>query len=219
MTLRNQLLFAVPAALGGLVAIGVVGFLGWPQWKQVEVGRSRVAELRGLEAQLPLLSRQLQREQVGVREAQRQQTLVLQLIAGSGSLATFMAQVDRLAALSGVQLALFEPQAGLAPASNPQPGAAPNNKTKESNQAAPPRDALLAPGLTKQEILLSAVGSYPALLDWMRQLEKLNSLVVQSNLQLSAQPLQNTPVSSSAQRLSLPVELKMNVATYARGAQ
>jgi type IV pilus assembly protein PilO len=40
------------------------------------------------------------------------------------------------------------------------------------------------PGLTRQSILVSARGPFPALLDFLRRLEKLNVLVVQSDLRL-----------------------------------
>ena len=63
MISRPQLMFGIPAVLGGIVAAGFAVFVAWPQWQQVQVGRSRVAELREIEAQLPLMAGQLQREQ------------------------------------------------------------------------------------------------------------------------------------------------------------
>lgn len=72
MISRAQLLFGAPTVLGGVVAAALLGFVGWPQWQQVQVGRSRMDELREIEAQLPLMATQLQREQLGVQTAQGQ---------------------------------------------------------------------------------------------------------------------------------------------------
>lgn len=216
MIARTQLLFAVPTALGGVVAAVIGGALLWPQWQQVQVGRSRVAELREIEAQLPLMAQQLTREQQGVVQAREQQGVVLQLIAGSGSLATFMAQVDRLAALAGVKLSLYEPLAAAAPAPDPKAAGQPKPGAKDEPPP-PPSDPLLrAPGVAKQEVLLSATGRYPALLAFMRQLEKLRVLVVQSNLQLAADVQQQTGQPAQKAQVLPPVQLKMSVATYYR---
>lgn len=202
---RQQLLFGLPTAVGGVLAAMVLAVVAWPQWQQVEVARSRAVELRHLETRLPLLAAQLQRERLGSEKAQGQQALVLQLIAGSGTLATFMAQVDRLAARSGVRLSLYEPLAGAAPPPDPKAAgqlAKPAGKTARSPQG----DPLLAPGVAKQEVLLSAAGRYPALVTFLRQLEGLSVLVVQSNLQLISE--------EQAPRLLL----KMRVATYSRAS-
>ena len=200
MNARARLLLAGPIALGVGASAVLGGLVLWPQWQQLQLAQGRLAELREMELRLPLIKRQLEREQSGTQTALEQQALVLDLIAGSGSLVTFMAQVDRLAALSGVRLALYEPAAAVGePASPDRLGA--NGK---SNPAVPPPDPLLAPGVSKQEVLLSAAGNSPALLSFMRQLEKLSVLVVQSNLQLISE--------EPAPRLLL----KMRVATYSR---
>lgn len=219
MITRPQVLFGIPVALGGLVALTLGGLVLWPQWQQVQVGRSRVAELRQIEAQLPLMAQQLGREQQGVEKAQGQQALVLQLIAGSGNLATFMAQVDRLAALSGVKLSLYEPLASAAPAPDAKAAPQPPKPAGKDEPPPPPADPLLAPGVAKQEVLVSAAGRYPALLAFIRQLEKLSVLVVQSNLQLSAEEQKAQAVAAKGPQAVPPVQLKMSVATYYRAPQ
>jgi len=214
MISRPQVLFGIPVTLGGLVVFTLGGLVLWPQWQQVQVGRSRVAELREIEAQLPLMARQLGREQQGVEKAQGQQALVLQLIAGSGTLATFMAQVDRLASLSGVKLSLYEPLASAAPAPDAKAAAQQPKPAGKDEPPPPPADPLLASGVAKQEVLVSAAGRYPALLTFLRQLEKLSVLVVQSNLQLSAEERKAQAVAAKGPQAEPSVQLKMSVATY-----
>lgn len=208
---QQQLLFGVPMAVGGVLAAAVLGLVAWPQWQQVQVGRSRMAELREIESRLPLMATQLQREQLASEKAQGQQALVLQLIAGSGTLATFLAQVDKLAALTGVKLSLYEPLAGAAPPPPPDPKPAGKDAPPP-----PPADPLLVPGLAKQEVLLSAAGRYPALVAFMRQLEALSVLVVQSNLRLSVEEQKAQAASVKGPQPPPAVLLKMGVATYYR---
>jgi len=215
---RAQLLLAAPAALGAAVAATIALLLILPQWRQVQVARNRVAELQGLEAQLPLLTRQLEREAQGVETAQRQQAVVLQLIAGSGTIATFMAQVDRLASASGVKLSLFEPLSAAAVAAKADQAKPAQAKPGEKPEPPPAgADPLLSPGVSKQEQLVSASGPYPALLTFMRQLEKLNVLVVQRNLQLSVEDQKTQPAPGQPVPVQ-PVQLKVSVATYFRSA-
>ena len=78
---RAQLLFALPTVLGAAVAVSIAGVVLWPQWRQIEVARNRLEELRALEAQLPLLTRQLERESQGVVQARAQQATVLQPVS------------------------------------------------------------------------------------------------------------------------------------------
>jgi type IV pilus assembly protein PilO len=219
MITRPQVLLGIPLTLGGLVALTLGGLVLWPQWQQVQVGRSRVAELQEIESQLPLMAQQLGREQQGVEKAQGQQALVLQLIAGSGNLSTFMAQVDRLAALSGVKLSLYEPLVSAAPAPDAKAAAQQPKPAGKDEPPPPPADPLLAPGVAKQEVLVSAAGRYPALLAFIRQLEKLSALVVQSNLQLSAEEQKSQAVAPKGPQVVPPVQLKMSVATYYRAPQ
>jgi type IV pilus assembly protein PilO len=212
----TRLLFSMPIILGGGISTALAGLVVWPQWQQFQLGQTRLAELQATEARLPLMKRQLEREQSGTQTAQKQQAQVLDLIAGSGSLATFMAQVDRLAALSGVRLALYEPAAATVGEPSPSRGAGANAKSTP----APPADPLLAPGVSKQEVLLSAAGSYPALLSFMRQLEKLSVLVVQSNLQLSNEERPSDAATATSGPQPAPgVLLKMRIATYSRARQ
>jgi len=92
-------------------------------------------------------------------------------------------------------------------------------------------------GLERQTVLLAAKGSFPQVLDFLRRMERLNLLVVQSDLQLVLDDLKNgalaTPVPDGAppgpqgpqpaqgKQPVLPngpteVVLKLNVSLYGR---
>jgi len=231
MTPLERAAFWLPLSVGGLVAALVGGGLVAPQWQQWQEGQARLETLRASEAQVPLLRRQVAVQLEQQARAERQQELLVQLIGGTGDLATVLAQVDRVAGLTGVQLDLYEPQ-GAAPEPPAKAGAASQEKP-----APPPPDPLAVEGLERQTVLLAAKGSFPQVLDFLRRMERLNLLVVQSDLQLvledpkngapatpapaPAPPGPQAPQPAQAKQPAMvngptKVVLKLNVSLYGR---
>ena len=232
MTPLERAAFWLPLSGGALVAALVGGVLVAPQWQQWQQGQARLEALRASEAQVPLLRRQVAVQLEQQARAENQQELLVQLIGGTGDLATVLAQVDRVAGLTGVQLDLYEPQ-GAAPEPPAKAGAASQEKP-----APPPPDPLAVEGLERQTVLLAAKGSFPQVLDFLRRMERLNLLVVQSDLQLVLEDLKNGPPATPAPAAAPPgsqapqpaqgkppalpngptkVVLKLNVSLYGRG--
>ena len=231
MTPLERAAFWLPLSVGALVAALVGGGLVAPQWQQWQEGQARLEALRASEAQVPLLRRQLAVQLEQQAKAEHQQELLVQLIGGTGDLATVLAQVDRVAGLTGVQLDLYEPQ-GAAPQPPPKAGAGAQEKP-----APPPPDPLAVEGLERQTVLLAAKGSFPQVLDFLRRMERLNLLVVQSDLQLVLDDLKNGAPATPAPAVAPPgpqapqpaqskppalangptkVVLKLNVSLYGR---
>ena len=232
MTSLERAAFWLPLSVGALVAALLGGALVAPLWQQWQEGQARLATLRASEAQVPLLRRQVAVQLEQQAKAEHQQELLVQLIGGTGDLATVLAQVDRVAGLTGVQLDLYEPQ-GAAPEAAARAGAASQEKP-----APPPPDPLAGEGLERQTVLLAAKGSFPQVLDFLRRMERLNLLVVQSDLQLALEDPKNgapaTPAPAAAppgpqapqpvqgKQPALPpngptkVVLKLNVSLYGR---
>ncbi|MCP9775406.1 hypothetical protein [Cyanobium sp. WAJ14-Wanaka] len=175
----QQPAFWLPLACGGAITALVAGFAVVPQFQQWQQEEARLMALREQVDQLPSLRRQLTSQQERLERAQQQQDLLLQLIAGSGNLATFLAQADQLANRTGVELSLYEPQPqGAAP--QPLPAAQADPKGAKA-----PQDPLAVDGLQKRTVLLAAKGHFSQLWAFLQGLERLNLLVVQSDLLLS----------------------------------
>ena len=176
--LQQRLLLGVPIGIGAVVSALIIGFGVLPQWLRLQVSSESLAQLEEFKARIPLLRSQIAKTYEEQSAAERKQLQVLQLIQGSGEFATFLAQLDAEAARHGVQLDLYEPVAAPAPV----PGA----EAKKGEQAPPPpASPMEAAGLKEQKMLLTARGSYPSLLAFMRATEKLSVLVSQSNLSLA----------------------------------
>ncbi|MCP9850016.1 hypothetical protein [Cyanobium sp. Morenito 9A2] len=218
---RERLLVGVPAVIGGVVALGFLGLAVVPLWQQVQKDQQQVDDLRQQKESLPLLRNQLAVQQTNEEEANALKTKLLSLIAGSGSMNTFLAQLSAEGLRTGVQLDAFEPIAVAAPLAATTPATPPAPATPPpAGQAAPaaPPDPLLAPGIQKTSLLIGARGRYPLVLAFLRRLESLGLLVVQSDLVLGLEPEQPTS-SPSAERVAPRTTLKLNVALYSKAPE
>ncbi|MFZ9753909.1 MAG: hypothetical protein ACO3B3_10205 [Cyanobium sp.] len=195
----------LPIAVGGVLAALLAAFSLLPQLLAARGDQDRLVQLQQQQQQITLLRAQLQAIRQGVEKAEQQQRRLFEIVTGNGDLSTFVAMVDREAGLAGVQLDQFEPQikaaapgaraagaggAGAAKPASPAPAAAakPPAPPGGAATAAAADDEMEILGLSRQSILMSARGPYPALLDFLRRLERLNVLVVQSDLRLELEP-------------------------------
>jgi len=202
---REQVLLGAPVLLGVLLAAGLGGLAVLPRWQQLQSDQQELLVLEEQRERLPLLRRQLDSLEQQRQQADRRNAEILGLIAGSGELATFLAQLSEQAAQTGVQLDGYEPVQAVAPPVSKGKG------KKAEDQAL--SDPLLAPGLKKTAVLLTARGSGPQLLDFLRRLERLSLLVVQSDLSLKSG---SSSKDKDGRVVVEPTELRLNLGLYAR---
>jgi type IV pilus assembly protein PilO len=213
---RERVLWAVPALVGGLAALGTGLFLVLPSWNKLQEDQAQLTRLTELAQSVPQFRRKIERAERRQSEAQLLQSKLMSLIAGSGDISTFMAQIGVEASRSGVQLDSYE----LPPVAAPgQQGASPVQPASPAagTKAAEPPDPLLAPGLQKTSLLITAQGSAPNLLTFLRRLEALSLLVVQRDLSLK-QEVGATPASAGAAAAPRSVILKLNLTLYSKQA-
>jgi len=200
-------LLGVPVAAGALLSLGVVAGVLWPSWQQLQLAQQELDQLEEQRQRLPLLRAQLLKLSDNVQEAEVRSRQILGLIAGSGEISTFMAQLSAEAQRSGVVLDGYEPITTSAPEAEAAPA---KPKPAKGEPPPPPPDPLLAPGLQKTSLLLTARGTGPQLLDFLRRLEQLSLLVVQSDLSLKHELKEagkpgEAPANTTNLRLNLSV--------------
>ena len=223
---REQILLWTPVALGGVVALAAAVLMLLPAVQQLSRKQQELTDLKEQEARVPLLRQQLTQQQETLEEAQQREKQILQLIAGSGDISTFMAQLSSEARSSGVQLDSYEPvTATAAPATTPPAGqtppAAPNPPQPAAAAGAAAVvaaavDPLVAPGLQKTSVLITAKGSGPQLQDFLRRLERLSLLVAQSDLSLKTEVAQATEGGKTA--ASGLTTLKLTLSVYSKAS-
>ncbi len=223
----QRLWVGLPIAAGALLATALGALVLVPQWMEMQRDGKRLAELEDLRDQVVLMRRQLSTLDETEQKVAGQQARLFELVAGSGDLSTFVATLDQEARAAGVQMELYEPQAA-APAATadgkPATGARAGEKggakpgaagAKAGNDAeAPATDLFEVEGLRRRSVLVSAKGSFPQLLRFLRGLEERNVLVVQSDLQVmleeakAADPTRPQPPA--------PVVLKVVMSLYGK---
>jgi len=230
----RRLLFWLPLGTGGLLGLLVLAIGAVPLLTQVQLQSRQQEEKTAIAERLPQLRLAQARTAAEQQAAEQQQQRLLALIAGSGDLITFMAQADREARRHGVDLQLYEPTTAQAAAAADGADALKGQgkgtrskaeQDKQAKQEAEKRaqsDPLQKAGLQNTQLLLSASGSYPSLLAFLRAMERLSLLVVQSNLNLSqadaAAGTATAPATAPATATKRvgPVVLKMAVSLYSR---
>ena len=211
---RESILFAVPLAIGLSIAGLGVALLTWPAWQSLSRDLQALQALLEQRDRIPLLRQQLAKLKSDVVREESRQNLIVKLIAGSGDISTFMAQLAIEAQRAGVQLDGYEPivetaSRCLAP-SNPSNKPAQAAKDKNAPPPPPPDPILCSSrGLEKVSLLLTARGSGPALENFLRGLEKLSLLVVQRDLGFKYEPRQSAIGSSSP-----PVVMRLSLSLY-----
>lgn len=201
--LAQRLVFWGPIGGGALLALLVLLFGIVPSWLRIGSLQDSLQTAADLASLLPEARLQLDQERRRNERIQRQRATLLNLIGRPGTLATFLTELDRLAALHQVQIDLYEPQAapaaGAAATTPPAPGSAGTPPVVAPDRSGAGRTAppvLQVEGLQRTSLLLSARGRYPALLAFLRSLERLDVLVAQSSLSLALEP--TTPDQAAA---------------------
>lgn len=207
-----------PIAAGGILAAVLAASVLVPLVVRVQRDAARVGELEAMKNEVGLLRAQLRKMDEDVQKEERLRSRLLALIAGSGDLTTFLAKLDQEARITGVQLDRFEPQESEPepePASGAQPSTpAPSAEAPPPPPGAPPQPPAELQGLRRQASLLAARGSFPALLAFLRRLEALNVLVVQSDLDLSLEEAARAQARGAAP--ADPVLLRLVVSMYGK---
>lgn len=201
-----------PIAVGAALALALGVTVITPLGVSLQRDSQRLREVEELKAQLAqqrLTARSLAQQEEKVR-GQRER--LVKVISGSGDVSTFLAQLDQMAKANGVQLDLYEPRAAAAAAETGRQGNAPAQDPK----AKPAEDPLEIEGLERNSLVMAARGSFPQLLSFLRQLEALNVLVVQSDLQLNQEQKQDS--SGAGPLKPEPVVLKMALSLYGKAA-
>ena len=208
---RERVLVGAPV-MAAMVVVALVALVdGWPRFGRLQVQQQRLEELRRKQASLPGLQRQLVKAKLRAAEVAQQQALLVDLIAGRERIQTFLAQLSREAAATGVVIELYEPVAETKPAAS-KTRASRSGKSQPSvpGSEAVPKESLRSLGYSKSSILLQVQGPYPALQRFLQRMESLQLLVQPSDLALKAVEVQvdpNAPADSTRPVTELKLRL------------
>ena len=154
---------------------------------RIQAQKQRLVELESKGNSLPLLEGQLKSTEASLAELEQQQALLVDLVAGRGSMETFLAQLSREAAATGVAIKLYEPVP--VPMADSEVSGVQSPSGSDAQGDSGPRGAaevLQARGYDKSSVLLQVDGPYVGLLQFLRRMEQLELLVQPDGLELTA---------------------------------
>ena len=209
---RERLLVGLPLVGCGLAAVAVVLAFVRPTTERIGALNQQLDDLQLMQQSLPSLSRTLAKAEQDSRRAQDQQALLVDLIAGSDRIQTFLALLDQDARASGVRLLLVEPTAAPPP---PKPKPSRAKRGAKAKDETPPQDPLVALGYRKTSMVLRVEGPFGALQQFLQQMELLQVLVESSDLDLEAVELPAAPSAADTSTVA-STELGLRLSFYDR---
>jgi len=219
---RERVLLLAPALLGCALAGGAFLLMGLPMLGRIQEQQQRLGELESKGNSLPLLEGQLKSIQASLAELEQQQALLVDLVAGRGSMETFLAQLSREAAATGVAIKLYEPVP--VPMADSEVSGVQSPSGSDAQDDSGPRGAagaLQARGYDKSSVLLQVDGPYVGLLQFLRRMEQLELLVQPIDLELTALDPQEPAGDEQAAPIAPPrtrLKLTLNFFDKADGA-
>ena len=185
---RAVLVVPVLAGLGLSVALVSVGVT--PLSLRVKEQQELVDQLSAKSELLPQLRQELNDLRRKQEEREAQLDRLLALVAGTAELNTFLAQLNDLAAVHQVTINTTEP-GPVERFKAPQPVSADGQEAPPAagggQASATSGDALLNRGLEKRSATLTVTGPFQQVLAFLRSLERLETFVVISELDVKAQ--------------------------------
>ena len=219
---REWVLLLAPALLGCALAGGGFVLMGLPMLGRIQAQKQRLVELENKGNSLPLLAGQLKSTQASLAELEQQQAVLVDLVAGRGSMETFLAQLSREAAATGVLIKLYEPVP--VPMAEAKGSGSPSSSAPDAQGDSASRGSagpLQARGYDKSSVLLQVDGPYVGLLQFLRRMEQLELLVQPIDLELTALDPQEPAGDEQAAPIAPPrtrLKLTLNFFDKADGA-
>ena len=192
---------AAPLLLGLLSAGGLVLLQLLPTDERIAELDARLLEVRTLQTQVPGMHQRLDAAQNKLEQAQVQQAVLLDLIAGRDRIQTFLALLDQRARTTGVEIQRFEPLQADVSLKSAKPRSRGSSEQKSSSTEDPLQDL----GYRRTAVALNVVGSYAQLHYFLQEMEKLEVLVESSDLTLevSSESGVDDEATTNQQRIAL----------------
>ena len=207
---RERILMAAPLLLGLLAAGGMVVLQVLPANERIAELDMRLQALQGQRQQVPLLRERLDVAQNKLEQAQVQQTVLIDLIAGRDRIQTFLALLDQRARVTGVEIKRFEPIQEVSSQNKVQSRPRDSSNQPASDSADPLRDL----GYRLTSVALNVAGSYNQLQSFLQEMEKLEVVVEASDLTLKA--ASDSAVDGEAASNNQSLELSLRFRFYDR---
>ena len=210
----------IPIIAGAMVGVVLLLFGLIPLLVQVQEKQVVLQEMERKKSELPILKQQLAALSRKKAKSMAQQERLLNLVAGTTQLHTFLAQLNQFAVEQGVSILKVEPQAIERPAPKPASPPADTAAADATAPSLPPEDPLLVQKLEKRSALLTVQGPFRRIIAFLQQMEQLQVIVIASDLELRlGAPNQRSGGNSADGEDVTQTTLKLKLSAYGRSSQ
>ena len=210
----------IPIIAGAMVGVVLLLFGLIPLLVQVQEKQVVLQEMERKKSELPILKQQLAALSRKKDKSMAQQERLLNLVAGTTQLHTFLAQLNQFAVEQGVSILKVEPQAIERPAPKPASPPADTAAADATAPSLPPEDPLLVQKLEKRSALLTVQGPFRRIIAFLQQMEQLQVIVIASDLELRLRaPNQRSSGNSADGEDVTQTTLKLKLSAYGRSSQ
>ena len=210
----EQALLFIPVLSGVALGVALFGIAAVPIWRVVRERQDVVESLSVKSLALPQLERDLLEQQTLLFQLQSQENRLIEMLAGTKDLNTFLAGLNRLAVKHQVAVVTTAPGEieSWTPPVVPEDGIEADLEGGEDGSS----DTLLQEGLEKRTASITIEGAFDRVLGFLQDLESLEVFVIPSDLAMEA--IRNTEEESDVTKTTT-TKLKLNLSAYGRAVQ
>ena len=182
----ERILLVLPIVMGAGLAVLMLTAGATPLMVQLKADQEVVDEMLRKREGLAAARQQLEQELVELERLDQKHKRLVNLVAGEGQLRTVLAQLNLLTQRQNVRITAMElqPVVRFTPPPPPSPPSEAEKNADPAEPPPPPADPLLLTGLEKRSALISLEGRFLDLLAVLRELEKLEVIVLMDDLAL-----------------------------------
>ena len=182
----ERILLVLPIVMGAGLAVLMLTAGAAPLMVQLKADQEVVDEMLRKREGLAAARQQLEQELVELERLDQKHKRLVNLVAGEGQLRTVLAQLNLLTQRQNVRITAMElqPVVRFTPPPPPSPPSEAEKNADPAEPPPPPADPLLLTGLEKRSALISLEGRFIDLLAVLRELEKLEVIVLMDDLAL-----------------------------------
>ena len=218
LTPERALLFVpVLTSVGVAIALLVVAVV--PIWRFVRERQVVVEDLSLKSLALPQLERDLLEQQTLELQLEDQGTRLINMLAGTKDLDTFLAGLNLLALTHQVSVASTQPgdiEVWIPPVEPEDGMEADFGASSSAEDVSSSGDALLQEGLEKRSASITVEGAFDQVLGFLRDLENLEVFVIASDLAMEALRASGQDASDD---VAIKTKLELQLSAYGRAVE
>ena len=180
----ERILLVLPIVMGAGLAVLMLTAGAAPLMVQLKADQEVVDEMLRKREGLAAARQQLEQELAELERLDQKHKRLVNLVAGEGQLRTVLAQLNLLTQRQNVRITAMELQPVVRFTPPPSPPSEAEKNADPAEPPPPPADPLLLTGLEKRSALISLEGRFIDLLAVLRELEKLEVIVLMDDLAL-----------------------------------